>query len=186
MSKRDKNKVNKERRASARAAASRTETRKSAGKTQRYDSEMIEDFLEQLMWELRIAHSEIGSRPGTCHPELLDQEVGFLSKYATYLLPTHYVEDDGATLAEWNRAGKTMLLQLRKQYADAIEHLEALRPMLEMALRGANPDHCEVQAHRASDLLACEDEGDDESSDDQYDEDDDDEGAWPDGDSCSR
>lgn len=184
MSKRKK-KVNKERQSSARATAYRTETQKNAGKTKRYDAGMIEDFLEQLMWELRIAHSEIGSRPGTCHPELVDQQAAFLAKYATFLLPTHYVEDDGVTLPELNRAGKTMLRLLRKQYADAIEHLEALQPMLELTLLGANPDHCEVQAHRASDLLACEDEGGDERPDDEYGEEDD-EGSWPDGDSCSR
>jgi len=42
-----------------------------------------------------------------------------------------------------------------------------------------------VQANRASDLLACENESDDERSDDEYGEDDD-EGSWLAGDPPSR
>ena len=162
MSKHDEESGKKMLRAIARAAMSQLEKQKRAGKTERYDAGMIEDSLEQLMWELRIAHSDTVLRPGACHPELQDQEVGFLSKYGTYLLSTNCVENDGVTPAELNRAEKTLSLHLRSQYAAAIECLESLQPVLEVALRCADPDHCVVQSHRASDLLAFEDEGDDE------------------------
>jgi hypothetical protein len=36
-----------------------------------YDVGMIRDFLDHLLWELRINHFELTSRPGTINEELV-------------------------------------------------------------------------------------------------------------------
>ena len=38
-----------------------------------YDVEMIRDFLDHLMWELRIVHFENTNPSGTDHNELMSQ-----------------------------------------------------------------------------------------------------------------
>ena len=39
----------------------------------RYDVKMIRDFLDHLIWEVRIGHFENTTAPGTINPELMDQ-----------------------------------------------------------------------------------------------------------------
>ena len=40
---------------------------------ERYDVEMIRDFLEHLTWELRVQHFENTAEVGTPNDELVDQ-----------------------------------------------------------------------------------------------------------------
>jgi hypothetical protein len=48
-----------------------------------YDLEMIRDFLDHLLWELRISHHETTTSHGAVNPELVDQLTKYVKKRQT-------------------------------------------------------------------------------------------------------
>jgi hypothetical protein len=134
----------------------------------RYDAEMIRDFLDHLLWEVRILHYESTATPGAINPELLDTIASLQSKYpgtacllaATYLTNDRELSGEQVARAEeyWRKARA----QASQGWVDALEHLQGLfREALECVSKFAG----QVPARHvdAFDVLPAEEGGNPDS-----------------------
>jgi hypothetical protein len=95
-----------------------------------YDVEMIRDFVDHLLWELRISHFETTGTGGGLNPELVDQLERYMRKRQTVgLLMGH--QADRNIPREKVQQFREALNALRQRQ---IDRLEALRPLLNEAL----------------------------------------------------
>ena len=110
----------------------------TATERRRYDPEMIEDFLNHLLWEVRIAHHENANRvrqTGKLNPELVDQLGRYFDKYGSTLRLPNQLDGDGASDAEIKRALEILTVEIGEKGCDAqMAHLEALRGLFESAV----------------------------------------------------
>jgi hypothetical protein len=61
-----------------------------------YDLEMIRDFLEQLLWEVRVSHFD-NTNVKPHNPELAEQLRKYHRKYGRTLVPLVKLQKDGLT-----------------------------------------------------------------------------------------
>ena len=117
-----------------------------------YDLEMIRDFLDHLMWELRVVHFENTNAPGTDHGELMSQLQKYQRKYpgSTALMAMTVMKTDGYSQDDIGRARRKLRWMRAQQAEDAIELLEALEPVFEEALTCAA-----MSAGESPDQLPC-------------------------------
>jgi hypothetical protein len=111
----------------------------------RYDVEMIRDFLDHLLWEVRINHYE--QITSEVNPELQEQLTKYIRKRRTVglLFATQITDLDPARLAEY----RTLKAGLRQSQLLA---LEALRPLFKEALLNAGiPDSINVMNYKTID-----------------------------------
>lgn len=122
-------------------------TRRQKGRSQKggglptaqpYDTEMIREFLDQLMWELRTAAFEVGSAPGTLNADLLQQLAPYLRRRGSALLAINELDPAGVTKEEAEKAVSVLRRRLTASWQAAIELLEALAPIFEEALTAAS------------------------------------------------
>jgi hypothetical protein len=122
-----------------------------------YDTQMIGDFLQHLLWECRIATFEHTAAVGTINPELVEQLEPFIEKYGpTQLVRQNAVHLGGATVAEGEQAVEVLRTRLRARYTEATEHLEALDEIFSEALALANHSQARgflILSHEAANLL---------------------------------
>jgi len=141
-----------------------------------YDVEMIRDFLDHLLWELRINHLE-NTNPGMKpNPELVSQLAKYQKKYNTVgLMCELKINACGAPENIVKRAAESFSsarAQISQRY---IETLEELQPAFETAFECAsNPDAFMVQEINMDELTCFlrGQEGDDETSEAGMDSDD--------------
>jgi hypothetical protein len=111
--------------------------RRKPSEARRYDVEMIKDFVEHLLWELRTDQFE--SSGGAINPELVDMLGKYMTKRQTnQLLMSHVtkLEPDHEAVRNWNDAR-------RKLRDRQIHALEALQPVFAEALALASgPNVC--------------------------------------------
>ncbi len=109
----------------------RPSRRRKGPRPQPYDAQMIRDFLEHLMWEVRISHFETVSSPGTINPELVQQLTKYMAKRRAALLPIivsrKAVLSTDTFMAEFNE-------MMRTKREKEMEHLEALQDLFDQAL----------------------------------------------------
>ena len=141
-------------------ARKRKKDRQSPRRPRRYDVEMVRDFLEHLMWEVRIKHFEnspsaplvYDSSGKGVNPELLDQLVKYGRKYpgSPALLPVTEFDrtgwDEEDMKCQMGRF-KAFLYAVRGEQMEALECLGSLfEEALECAAMGwKDKDH--VPAH---------------------------------------
>ena len=99
-----------------------------------YDPDMIEDFLEHLLWDVRTAFHEDTHAPNALHPELCDNLRRFFKKYGAFLLPATDIDPTGVTEAEMEEVVQTCRQVLMERHRAWIEHLEALEGLFTTAL----------------------------------------------------
>jgi len=104
---------------------------------------MIGDFLEHLMWEVRISDFELNATRGTTHPEFVEQLQGHIEKYGTSLLPVGLVDTKGKSKEEIDRTIAEARAEMRERYRSNLEHLEALRSLFEEAINCARSTYAE-------------------------------------------
>jgi hypothetical protein len=144
---------------------------RKAGEPRRggYDVDMIRDFLEQLLWEVRIEQFESTAPPGVVNPELAEQSEKYLRKYGVALQVDTCIDGDGATEAQRRRAEEHWREAQANLTAEQVGHLEALRELFEEALEcaalGSRPGGGAIPTctFRALDLLPPEEGGNPES-----------------------
>ena len=83
------------------------------GERRRYDVQMIRDFLDNLIWELRVNHYEVASAapaeyfgdPRGDNPELTEQLAKYMKKYNNAgLLSLNQLDVGGAEITEEQKA----------------------------------------------------------------------------------
>jgi len=101
-----------------------------------YDVEMIRDFLDHLMWELRIIHFENTNPSGADHGELMSQIQKYQQEYrgSKALMAIMTMATEGYSLADVERARRNFRRVRAVQMEEAIQHLEELAPIFEEAL----------------------------------------------------
>ena len=99
---------------------------------------MIRDFLDHLMWQLRIAHFEVTSKPGTLNADLVKQLKPFLVRHPCALVAQNEVDPTGVTPAEAEEACTKLRAGLAELFEERIAYLEALGPVFEEALMCAS------------------------------------------------
>jgi hypothetical protein len=103
---------------------------------------MIKDFLDHLLWELRINHME-NTNPGMKpNPELSEQLAKHMKKYHTIgLMEAIRINPCGMPEDEANETIESFHVALAQRSLEAIEALETLQPTLETAFECASqPD----------------------------------------------
>jgi hypothetical protein len=134
-----------------------------------YDVDMIRDFLDQLRWEVRIEQFESTGPTGVIDPELVEQSEKYMQKYGAALQVATYIDGEGATEAQRQRAEQYWREAQAKVTAEQLGHLEALRELFEEALEcaalGGRPGGGAFPTctFRALDLLPPEEGGNPES-----------------------
>lgn len=153
VAKRNKNKKLREcRREKSRVAVQHEGTTKTVFEQQHpgYDVQMIRDFLEQLLLELRVQQYEnvkalrsirsngdlraavrAAEEPS---PALIEQLAGFHAKYSATLLPANEIDGEGATNEEINGFVEGFLIRVIEMRDAEIGHLEALQDVIDEAL----------------------------------------------------
>ncbi|MHC4539734.1 MAG: hypothetical protein ACYS74_08140 [Planctomycetota bacterium] len=107
-----------------------------------YDVEMIRDFLDHLLWELRINHLE-NTNPGCeVNPELCNQLAKYIKKYNTAgLMAAMSIDTDGVPEDVAEQALRTFHIARAQSSQEAIDALESLEQTFEVAFKCAsNPD----------------------------------------------
>lgn len=109
-------------------------TRKQLDSRKPYNVEMIRDFLENLMWDLRIQHFEV-THPGDNHNAEFDEHIKkYMKKYKSVgLLSLNILPD---SVDEYREKVVRKLIALR--YQQAIDNLEELGDMFEEAFNCAS------------------------------------------------
>ena len=113
---------------------------KQSAKSERYDTQMIEDFLHHLLWEVRIAHHEATNPGAKVNPELVDQLAKYTGKYHCVLLPIMKIDDTGVSKQELEQVVNEMCGVNAKVHGEWLEHLEALRGLFSTAIDCAKHD----------------------------------------------
>ena len=103
-------------------------TKKRPGFDRRYDLPMIRDFLDHLLWEVRISHHEMQTQVGSVNPELAEQLAKYIKKRQTFgLLFTTATKERPAD----NPAGVAKLKRVKGNLREAqLEALELLHTTL--------------------------------------------------------
>jgi len=119
-----------------------------------YDVPMIRDFLDHLLWELRISHYELTTpKTDKVHQELKGQLTKYVKKRNTVGLLASNQLAASATPDEVERASVILKERLSNQRKVAIDHLEALADVFDEALRCASkPDTIYIKRHNPSDV----------------------------------
>jgi hypothetical protein len=131
-----------------------------------YQVQMVKDFLDNLLWELRTVHYEVtaplgpgGLEPGKgpIHRELQEQLAKYMRKYhhVGLMAVNSFPRSEEGVSEElrqeaiaYFRAARATLLQ------EWIDHLEALRPLFREAfLCAANPTQHLCRGYKYSDFL---------------------------------
>ena len=115
-----------------------------------YDVQMVRDFLEQLLLELRVQHYENlkalralestndmkQAYAAAAEPSdsIINQMTVFQSKYATALMASNVIDGDDATEREVKEFAKELLQTNIERRDSQIGHLEALQDLFEEAL----------------------------------------------------
>ncbi len=122
----------------------------------KYDVVMIQEFLEHLMWEMRILAFET-EHPGAVNEELLDQLAKYTHKYRCGLYPVTRLDDDDCTKEEFSQASATLLGINKRLCSDWLKHLEALKRLFEDALQcasmGIEGTECPSRVFKVKDIL---------------------------------
>ena len=117
-----------------------------------YDVEMIRDFLDHLLLELRTQHFEhtsllrmlessdnaghVDVKPVT-EPALAQKFIKFLKKYPAFLITVIAINNENVTAEEAIEAKKLLLKQYVVKRDEQIGHLEALTELFDEALQCA-------------------------------------------------
>ena len=110
----------------------------AAHKRKRYDVEMIRDFLDHLLWEVRINHFENTADVGAINPELVEQLGKYIRKYNGVLLPATVINREGATEDQAKATELTYRQIMRDKRQEQMEHLESLQELFADALKCAS------------------------------------------------
>ncbi len=101
-----------------------------------YDVQMVRDFLEHLLWELRTAEYEnTRDDPKIINPELAANLARCIQKRGTAALwIAHRITHEGTTEEERRRWGPEVSAVLAKNLGKAVHHLESLQDVFGLAL----------------------------------------------------
>lgn len=114
---------------------------KAKAALKRYDLTMIRDFLDHLLWEVRISHFETVMRKrgkaDTTSSELVETLSKYNQKYGSVLQPILSVKRDGLSDEELNRAMANANAALAPIREDEIRALESLQSLFASALKAA-------------------------------------------------
>jgi hypothetical protein len=112
-----------------------------------YDVEMIRDFLEQLLWEVRVNHFD-NTNKNPDNPELAEQLKKYHRKYQRTLVPFIKLDTAGLDkqqIDDGRQRLRSRVAALRQRQLDA---LESLQPLFEYAMIAAQQpssvDHAPV------------------------------------------
>ena len=117
----------------------------------RYNLEMIRDFLDHLLLELRVQHYELNQTlrrfgfAGTLgeaanyaiSPELTEKLNKYIEKYPCFLLARTVFYTEGATEQETAEVSKSVIRSKSDMRDQQIGHLEALKKLFQEALKCA-------------------------------------------------
>jgi len=103
----------------------------------RYDTKMIRDFFDHLMWEWRIMDYENHAKdPSVTNPEFVEMLVKYQRKYncAGLALGNVLARDEGMEESEYDRAMPILQRRLAGKSEAVLAMLEALTPVMDEAL----------------------------------------------------
>jgi hypothetical protein len=104
----------------------------------KYDVVMIHDFLQHLLWELRICHFENTHKQGAINPELVDQLNRYVVKRNTVgLLPARTVDTEGVPEEAVDEAIQNLKGTLAQMMQRALDAFGVLEPFFDDALKCA-------------------------------------------------
>lgn len=101
---------------------------------ERYNVEMIRDFLAHLLVEVRVAHSESTPHATHLNIEQVTERKAFSDKYGASLLPRNRFEGSGVGEEVYEAACESLRARLEVQYTRWIRSLEDLSGLLDDAL----------------------------------------------------
>jgi hypothetical protein len=128
-----------------------------------YDVPMIRDFLDHLLWEVRIVHFESTAAPGTINPELGEQLKKYMSKYHCALMRATDLVGEGLPEATFQRAARYWRTARQEVTASQIAHLEGLQGLFREAMDCASRRGVTVQRIPCLDVLPPEEGGNPQS-----------------------
>src|SRR5262249_17729532 len=95
---------------------------------------MIRDFFEHLCWELRSVHFEASTMGAGTDPELEDQLARYIKKHGSCALLCETRLKTTGESEDRIREAKSRLRASRATWSkEQLDHLEALRPVIEEA-----------------------------------------------------
>jgi hypothetical protein len=120
--------------------------RKGPVTVRHYDVEMIRDFLDHLMWEVRVRHFEYTAAHDTLNPDLCAQLGRYMRKWhCAGLLVGNSIaaKPDDMTAEVYASQIATISAGFLRQATEWLAHLEALNGLFEQALGCASaPNVC--------------------------------------------
>jgi hypothetical protein len=115
---------------------SRSKKSTNATRTDRYNTRMIGDFFQHLLWDWRIRHFEHSSKPGTFNKELAEQLAPYIKRYKTmgFSPSTVLRGGEGVTDADASALWEDLRPRLTAESAAAVDALESAAPVIQAAL----------------------------------------------------
>jgi hypothetical protein len=101
---------------------------------------MIRDFLQHLIWEIRVSHFEQTAKPDTINPELAEQLALYQEKYGSVMLPVQGIDGEGETPERVGQAAANLREATKRVREEQLQHLDALRSLFAEALKCATWD----------------------------------------------
>jgi hypothetical protein len=136
----------------------------TAPNQRRYDVRMIRDFLEHLMWEVRIREYEKKTGdPMNINPEFVEQLRIYMRRYhCLCLMPVNILDNDLNTPEEFAEAMQNFRKYLQSSMEGFVAAMEEFWPLFEQAFESAQVPYAEgivPQKHyKASDFLTSEED----------------------------
>ncbi len=131
--------------------------KKARSRKQRYNIEMIEDFLDHFFWEFTINLYECTRQDPDkqINPELVEQLYKYQKKYNTIgLMPALVIDPSGVPEGYAKEATKSFRIARAEKAKEVLAALETLKPyFVEAFARAMSPDHFVVTPIKLSDTI---------------------------------
>jgi hypothetical protein len=120
----------------------------------RYDTSMLRDFLDHLLCELRVAHSDLVSIAGEAGDDLTETQSIYRQKYhTTGLLEQSILENDVDSAKEFDSAKTSFDAVLADVRSVEIKRLEELQGLFNEVLRCCGQDQKPIRSFSAAEML---------------------------------
>ena len=100
----------------------------------RYDVEMIRDFLDHLLLEVRVAHSESTPHATQLNIEQINERKAYADRYDVNLLPRTRFDGTGVGKDLYESACETLREQFEQKYTRWLRSFEELAELFDDAL----------------------------------------------------
>ena len=127
----------------------------NGSKQRRYDISMLRDFLDHLLCELRVEHSNLDKGSEATAAEWTAQQEVYRKKYhTTGLLERNLLQNDVESASEFDAASASFAAMFAEMRAVEIKRLEELQGLFDEVLRCCRQEEKPARTFSAAEMLS--------------------------------